>query len=101
MFKKFDNDIDIAVAEDFYDYYELAKLDDQGKELLLSAVEIEDAPQAPTQKEVKENCQGWVLRVVERLVNAGVVERRWVSSLTQMMERVDWNRQTILSPQFS
>jgi hypothetical protein len=92
MFKKFEDNIDIILADDFYDIYEFARLDESGKELLLNAVEIEDAPRESTQKEMKENCQGWAVRVVERLVKGGVVEDRWMDGLTKMMERVDWNQ---------
>ena len=84
--------MDVTVADDIYDIYELARLDTSGKEKLMSAVEIEDAPRARKQRDVKENCQGWAIRVVKRLSESDVLENRWVESMTKMLERVGWNQ---------
>ena len=49
---------------------------------------LEIPPAARSQREVEENCQGWCLRVVERLVEDGFVEKRWIWSLRGMMQAV-------------
>jgi hypothetical protein len=92
MFKRFEENVDVTVADDFYDIYEIGRLDKSGKEKLMSAVEIEDAPKARMQRDVKENCQGWAIRVVKRLSESDVLETRWLESMTKMLERVDWNQ---------
>ena len=48
----------------------------------------ETSPMAKNQKEVKENCQGWCVRVVERLVHEGYVESKWLESMRGMMQAV-------------
>lgn len=45
-------------------------------------------PRAATQREVVENCQGWTVRVVQRLVELGMVSAEKVEMLKGMMEPV-------------
>ncbi|OIW25961.1 hypothetical protein CONLIGDRAFT_513369 [Coniochaeta ligniaria NRRL 30616] len=46
----------------------------------------ERAPSAPNQRAVRENCQGWTMRVVRRLEAKGVVEKYKVDELQALMQ---------------
>ncbi|KAK4235712.1 hypothetical protein C8A03DRAFT_46201 [Achaetomium macrosporum] len=48
----------------------------------------EKAPSAPNRAAVTENCQGWVLRVLGRLVKEGIVEERMVGILRGYMDAI-------------
>jgi len=41
----------------------------------------EKPPSADSVRDVRDNCQRWCLRVVEKLVGKGLVEERWVEEL--------------------
>ena len=48
----------------------------------------EPAPRAESRAAVTENCQGWVIRVLRRLVEEGIVEQNKVTMLQGYMEPV-------------
>lgn len=51
-------------------------------------VQEELPPNAPNRREVKENCQGWTLRVLSKLARYGVINAGWVESARGMMDQV-------------
>lgn len=67
QFKPSDNKINIVQSRSFLDIYELAKVTDRQMELVKQVAEQESPPRAPNRHSVKENCQGWTLRVLARL----------------------------------
>jgi hypothetical protein len=90
MQRAFEEKVNVPSLDDFFDSYEIAQLDERGKELLVAAANEQNPPEAPKQAQVEENCQGWAVRVVEQLVREGVLEEKWHSSLVNLMEPVDW-----------
>lgn len=48
----------------------------------------EPPPHAENRASVRENCQGWVIRVLQRLVAEGIVEETLVSSLREHMDPI-------------
>lgn len=49
----------------------------------------EPPPQAKSRKEVKENCQGWTIRVLGRLVSEGIVNKDTVVNLQEQMDPIN------------
>lgn len=48
----------------------------------------EPPPRAPDRQSVKENCQGWAVRVIEKLVERGIVPNEKLQMASSMMEPV-------------
>ena len=48
----------------------------------------EAAPSAPNQAAVTENCQGWSIRVIRRLVAEGIVQQKWVDTAVGLQQPV-------------
>jgi hypothetical protein len=51
-------------------------------------VRAEKPPSAPNRAAVTEHCQGWTVRVVRRLVEEGIAEKRVVGVLEGCMDSV-------------
>lgn len=49
-------------------------------------VGTEPPPRAESRAEVKEDCQGWVMRVLRRLAAEGIVEEAKVDRLREQMD---------------
>ncbi|EFX05068.1 hypothetical protein CMQ_5330 [Grosmannia clavigera kw1407] len=49
----------------------------------------EPPPQARNRKEVMENCQGWTIRVLERLASEGIVNEDTIAALRGQMDPID------------
>jgi hypothetical protein len=48
--------------------------------------EKEDLPAAETQAAVFENCQGWSIRVIRKLVDRGMVKVSWVGEFGEKLK---------------
>nr|KMM70342.1 hypothetical protein CPAG_06654 [Coccidioides posadasii RMSCC 3488] len=72
----------IADSDSFLNMYELATLTDETAAIVKQVAEQEPPPRAETRRDVKENCQGWTVRVLEKLVAHGIMP----SSKLQMAE---------------
>ncbi|KAL9110169.1 MAG: hypothetical protein Q9227_005229 [Pyrenula ochraceoflavens] len=59
------------------DSFIIGRPDQQQCARILHWVNHEPPPSAQTQADAQENCQGWTLRVIARLVAEEVVESRW------------------------
>lgn len=89
MVLKTEQDIDRLHAPDYHTSYELKEgLLSDHISLLGDAVLSEPPPEAPDRRSVKENCQGWTLRVLARLAEKGLVEPK----------DIDWMRRDWLEP---
>lgn len=88
--------VDVTTLEGFLTAYTLASFPmpsqkDDGNEAVKAVKEIvwnEPAPRAASRKDVKENCQGWAVRVLQRLMERGLVEERKVSMVKGLMRPV-------------
>jgi hypothetical protein len=78
---------DFTITQDFFDIYQLAKLDQRGKAVFLRAVESEQLLCASTKENVKDNSQDWTASVVKRLENDGLVDKKWVKALENLLEQ--------------
>lgn len=48
----------------------------------------EPAPSAPNQAAVRENCQGWAIRVIRRLVTEEIFRQEWVNTAVSLQQPV-------------
>lgn len=83
-----DRGVDIMHSDSFRDHFEIAELDVSGVASVCYWANQEPPPLAPSQREVRENCQGWTIRVVRHLVEQGLVTQAWLQSLYGLMEPV-------------
>ncbi|BCR91760.1 uncharacterized protein ACHE_70603S [Aspergillus chevalieri] len=81
-------DVDITRAESFYTLYQLAEISDEQVRIVEEIAEGEMPPKAENRASVRENCQGWCVRVLGRLVGRGIVGREKVEMVRGLMEPV-------------
>lgn len=48
----------------------------------------EPPPQAPSRKEVKENCQSWAIRVMKKLVELGMMDQQKVVDCEALLQPI-------------
>lgn len=80
--------IDITLSDDFATLYQLAVLTEEQAGVVEQVAREEMPPRARDRAAVRENCQGWCVRVVGRLVRMGVVEGGKVEMMRGMLEPV-------------
>ncbi|KAK2779772.1 hypothetical protein FQN52_002370 [Onygenales sp. PD_12] len=84
------NDINELDADGFHDFHQIAELGDESK---TGRVEYwannEPPPRAESQAHAKENCQGWTIRVVRRLIAEGIVHEKWDEALRRLVDSYD------------
>lgn len=81
-------DVDITTAENFYTLYQLAEISEEQAGIVKEIAEGEMPPKAENRAAVGENCQGWCVRVLGRLVGREIVGREKVDMVTGLMEPV-------------
>lgn len=80
--------IDIVNSESFLDSYQLAILTEQQAMLVRQIAENESPPRAENRASAKENCQGWCVRVITKLVEGNVVPAAKIQMAESMMQPV-------------
>lgn len=75
-------------SESYHTSYVLARLEKGQADVVRSCAEGESPPRAVDRASVKENCQGWTIRVVKRLRDAGIVSGEWVTFAEGLEEPV-------------
>lgn len=83
-------DVDRMSSEAFAWHQVLSK--DLSKEQLARVDQIartESPPSAPSRAAVTENCQGWAIRVLRRLVDEKIVEEKAVDILQKLMDPIN------------
>ncbi|GKZ26041.1 hypothetical protein AbraIFM66951_003220 [Aspergillus brasiliensis] len=80
--------VELSSIEDLCNVFVLGEVDEDGARVVESVAGSEVPPRARCRREVKENCQGWVVRVVERLVGMQLVKGEKVGFLRGMVEDV-------------
>lgn len=75
-------DVDVTRSDMYRTSYILAgELDDSQQAKVKQVADGEPPPRADSLREVKETCRGWVMRVVRRLVQEGIVGAEKVEML--------------------
>ncbi|KAJ5586983.1 uncharacterized protein N7459_002748 [Penicillium hispanicum] len=80
--------IDIAGSEDFYAMYQLGTVSEEQALVVKEVAENEMPPRAPDRRSVRENCQGWAVRVIGKLVDRGIVSGRKLEMARSMLQSV-------------
>ena len=70
-------DVNIVSSSSYKDSYIMAQPTEQQAAKIRYWATHETPPSAPNQAAVQENCQGWVIRVINRLVAEGIVQQQW------------------------
>jgi len=79
---------EIQSSASFRDAFTLAQLGESGEAVVKWCAEREAAPRAASRAAVKENCQGWTIRVLRRLQQAGIVDQKWIGYAESIQEAV-------------
>ena len=80
--------VDITLSDDFSTLYQLAVLTGEQARVVEEVARVEMPPRARDRAAVRENCQGWCVRVVGRLVRMGIVDGQKVEMMRGMLEPV-------------
>ena len=82
------NNVNIMGSLSYKDSFIIARpTENQGARVHYWATH-EAPPSAPNQAAVTENCQGWTIRVIRRLVGEGIVEQKWVDVAVDLQQPV-------------
>jgi len=81
-------DANILASESLRDVYEIATLALDEAVLVAHHITQEVPPFAPMRAQVTENCQGWTVRVVAKLIGDNTVDAIWYERLRAMMEPI-------------
>ncbi|TRX97138.1 hypothetical protein FHL15_001932 [Xylaria flabelliformis] len=76
----------IFMSESYFDSFNLGYLDNKGREMVEHCAYRQAPPSAPNAAAIKENCQGWAVRVLGDLEAKGVVSKGTADKLTPSME---------------
>lgn len=75
-------------SESYHTSYVLAQLVEGQEDVVRSCAEAEAPPAAENRASVKENCQGWAIRVLRRLRGEGIVSEEWAKFAEGIEEAV-------------
>ncbi|PKY05772.1 hypothetical protein P168DRAFT_289203 [Aspergillus campestris IBT 28561] len=79
---------DVVNSDWFLTLYNLAIITEEQSEAVKQVAESEQPPWANNRREVTENCQGWTVRVIARLVDIGIVPIEKLEMAKSMVEPV-------------
>ena len=79
---------DVLRLEGYNDSYIIARPTEQQARRVQHWANHEEPPSARNQAAVRENCQGWSIRVMRRLVAEGIIEGKWVDTAQSLQEPV-------------
>lgn len=81
-------DINIFGSDSFKDQFDLGIVTETQRNQIWTAAHQLAPPQADSQAQVVENCQGWTIHLVQWLVQQGIVNPAWIESLRNMMQPI-------------
>lgn len=80
--------VDATKSESFLTLYQLAALTEQQAMVVKEVADNEPPPRAVNRQAVVENCQGWAVRVIAKLVEKGIVLEGKLKMAVGMLESV-------------
>ena len=83
-----DNHSNVLNSQSYIDSYIIARPTEHQATRERYWATREEAPSAPNQAAVRENCQGWTVRVIQRLVTEGIVHQKWVGTAVSLQQPV-------------
>jgi len=75
-------------SQSYKDSYIIAQLTEDQTARVRYWASHETAPRAQNQAAVMENCQGWTVRVIQRLVAEGIVQQKWLDAAVSLQQPV-------------
>lgn len=85
--------IDITKFTIFLTLYQLAVMKEQQEMLVKQVADIGPPPQALNREPITDNCQGWVVRVITKLVERDIVPSSKLEMARSMMQPV-WTKRS-------
>ena len=82
------NNINVLSSQSYKDSYIIAKPTEHQAARIRYWATHEAAPRAPNQAAIRENCQGWTIRVIRRLVTEGIVQQKWVNTAVSLQQPI-------------
>jgi hypothetical protein len=81
----------LNVKEDqtYKDSFQLATITEAQAKVVEEVAEIEPPPRASDRRSVTENCQGWTVRVIIRLVEKGIVSQAKLEIVKSLVEPIN------------
>ena len=83
-----DRMVNIVQSTTFLNIYQLAVVTEQQDILIRQTAEREPPPRAANRQSVRENCQGWTVRVIAKLVKMGIVPMAKLQMARSMLQPV-------------
>lgn len=83
-----DNNTNILCSQSYKDSYIIARPTEHQAARVRYWATHEAAPRASNQAAVRENCQGWTIRVIRRLVTEEIVQQQWVDTAVSLQQPV-------------
>ncbi|OQE44423.1 hypothetical protein PENCOP_c002G06661 [Penicillium coprophilum] len=80
--------VNVVQSDSFVSIYNLADVTEEQQTMVRNVAEAEDPPRAKDRKSVTENCQGWTIRVVTKLVGLGLVPEHKLRMIRPMLQRI-------------
>ena len=80
--------ISILSSDSYHDSFIIAKINDEQAQRVRHWATVEPPPKAADAASVYENCQGWVIRVIQRLVGEEIVQSSWLEEARRLQELV-------------
>lgn len=80
--------VDITTSASFSNLYQLAVVTEQQAMVVKQVAYSEPPPRAPNRQSVRENCQGWTVRVIAKLVEKGIVPSAKLQMARSMMQPI-------------
>lgn len=82
------NNTNVLSSQSYKDSYIIARPTEQQAARIRYWATLEAPPGALNQATVRENCQGWTVRVIRRLVAEGIVQQNWVNTAVSLQQDV-------------
>ena len=82
------NNINIMISQSYKDSYIIARPTEHQAARVRYWATHEAPPRAVNQAAITENCQGWTIRVIRRLVVEGIVQQNWVNTAVSLQQQV-------------
>ncbi|KAJ5088072.1 hypothetical protein N7456_011688 [Penicillium angulare] len=80
--------VDISLSPASFNMYNLAELTEQQARVVQQLAEQECPPKAPNRQAVVENCQGWTLRVIQKLGEMSIIPIAKYGMASSMLQPV-------------
>lgn len=82
------DEVDLTASNSYVTSYVLSTIPKDKVALIREVARQEPPPSAPNRREVRENCQGWTIRVIKQLISRGVVPSHKLAMAERLQEPI-------------